>query len=61
MIKDKKNNETSLLSFYNKIEISQKYSFSQWSDYRSKCDILETYIICPVETPETCEDQIEWW
>ena len=23
-------------------------------------NILETYIICQVDTPETCEYQIEW-
>ena len=48
MIKEKQN-ETSLLSFYNKIEISQKYSFSQsnevTTDPNVTYNILETYIL----------------
>ena len=31
------------------------------TDLNVTYNILETYIICQVETPETCEDQIEWW
>ena len=30
------------------------------TDQNVTYNILETYIICQVEKPETCEDQIEW-
>ena len=61
MIKEKQN-ETSLLSFYKKIEICQNTPFPNevTTDPNVTYNILETYIICQVEIPETCEDQIEW-
>ena len=58
----RKHDGNSLLLFYNEIEISQKYSFSKWTNNRPKCDIQsirKKYIVCHGEAPETCEDQIE--
>ena len=53
-----------LLSSHSIIDwsFSQKYSFSKWPNDRHKCDIQsirKKYIVCQIEAPETCEDQIE--
>ena len=62
MIKGKRE-EASLLSFYNKIEISLRnthFPNELTIDPNVTYNLLEKkYIVCRGETPETCEDQIE--
>ena len=61
MIKDKQDEE-SLLSFYNEIEISLRnthFSNELTTDTNVTYDLLEKIIVCQGETLETCEDQIE--
>ena len=61
-IMKQKQDEASLLSFYNEIEISPRntsFPNELTADRNVTYDLLEKYIICQGEPPETCEDQTE--
>ena len=63
IIKEKKHDEASLISFYNEIEISLRiihFPNELTTDPNMTYSLLENnYIVCQGETPEICEDRIE--